>query len=537
MALTVGSRLGHYDVTALIGEGGMGEVYQATDTKLNRQVALKILPEAFAADPDRLARFQREAQVLASLNHPGIAAIYGLEETGDTRALVLELVEGPTLADRIKQGPIPIDEALLIAKQIAEALEAAHEAGVIHRDLKPANIKVRDDGTVKVLDFGLAKALEPSPEGDPSQSPTLTAAATQMGVIMGTAAYMSPEQARGRPVDKRADVWAFGVVLYEMLTGAPLWKGATTTDLIAAAVTKEPDFESLPDLLHPRVIELLKACLEKDPRERVRDVGDVRLALKRASSSAVEIDTNSAAASGALGRGSARLAWGLFALALVSGVALSSILVMTPRGTESAEWFSLLPPNSTDGVPPEAVIGPDGQSVVYRARNNSGDIVLWLQRFDAATPRELPGTEGAYLPFWSADGESIGFFAPFLEPFLQTIDLSGGEPRRLVRVESPRGADWNEEDIILVAPQWGGVLHTIPAAGRELTPVAGLLGDDVNHLHPQFLPGGRDFLFFAWDRANDSFGLYVGSLDSTDVKRLGDLPVAGRVSGRLSLLR
>ena len=225
MALEVGSRLGHYDVTALIGEGGMGQVYQATDTKLNRQVALKILPEAFAADPDRLARFQREAQVLASLNHPNIAAIHGIEEAEDTRALVLELVEGPTLADRISKGPIPVDAALPIAKQITEALEAAHEAGVIHRDLKPANIKVKDDGTVKVLDFGLAKALDPSPEGDPSQSPTLTAAATQMGVIMGTAAYMSPEQTSGAATDKRTDIWSFGVVLFEMLTGRRLFEG------------------------------------------------------------------------------------------------------------------------------------------------------------------------------------------------------------------------------------------------------------------------------------------------------------------------
>ena len=225
MALNVGSRLGHYDVTALIGEGGMGQVYQATDTKLNRQVALKILPEAFATDPDRLARFQREAQVLASLNHPGIAAIYGLEESDGTRALVLELVEGPTLSDRIAQGAIPLEEALPIAKQIAEALEAAHEAGVIHRDLKPANIKVKDDGTVKVLDFGLAKALDPTPIGDPSQSPTLTAAATQMCVILGTAAYLSPEQARGKAVDKRADIWAFGVVPLEMLTGQKVFEG------------------------------------------------------------------------------------------------------------------------------------------------------------------------------------------------------------------------------------------------------------------------------------------------------------------------
>ena len=237
MALEVGSRLGHYDVTALIGEGGMGQVYRATDTKLNRQVALKILPEAFASDPDRLARFQREAQVLASLNHPNIAQIHGLEESEGTRALVLELVEGPTLADRIAKGAIPFDEALPIARQIAEALEAAHEAGVIHRDLKPANIKVKDDGTVKVLDFGLAKALDTTHEGDPSQSPTLTAAATQMGVIMGTAAYMSPEQASGKPVDKRSDIWAFGAVLFEMLTGQRTFGGEDVSHTVAHVLT------------------------------------------------------------------------------------------------------------------------------------------------------------------------------------------------------------------------------------------------------------------------------------------------------------
>ena len=282
MALQVGSRLGHYDVTALIGEGGMGQVYQATDTKLNRQVALKILPEAFATDPDRLARFQREAQVLASLNHPGIAAIYGLEEADDTRALVLELVEGPTLADRIAQGPMPVDEALPIAKQIAEALEAAHEAGVIHRDLKPANIKVKDDGTVKVLDFGLAKAFQPD-ASDPnlSQSPTisLTAAATQMGMVIGTAAYMAPEQAKGKVVDKRADVWAFGAVLFEMLTGQKPFVGDDVSDTLALVLKFEPEWEALPTGTPPRIRQLIQTCLQKDPKRRVHHVADVRLAM------------------------------------------------------------------------------------------------------------------------------------------------------------------------------------------------------------------------------------------------------------------
>ena len=258
----------------------MGQVYQATDTKLNRQVALKILPEAFASDPDRLARFQREAQVLASLNHPNIAAIHGLEESEGTKALVLELVAGPTLADRIKQGPIPIDEALPIAKQIAEALEAAHEAGVIHRDLKPANIKVKDDGTVKVLDFGLAKALDTAPESDPSQSPTLTAAATQMGVIMGTAAYMSPEQARGKTVDRRADIWSFGAVLFEMLSGRRPFEGRDVSEVLAAVIQSAPDWDTLPGDTPPHLNILVRRCLEKEPRQRMQAVGDVRLAIE-----------------------------------------------------------------------------------------------------------------------------------------------------------------------------------------------------------------------------------------------------------------
>ena len=279
MSLGVGARLGHYAVTAKLGEGGMGEVWRATDTQLNRDVALKILPEAFATDPDRLARFQREAQVLASLNHPGIAAIYGIEEQDGTRALVLELVEGPTLADRISKGPIPLDEALPIAKQIAEALEAAHEAGVIHRDLKPANIKVREDGTVKVLDFGLAKALDQSPTGDPSQSPTLTAAATQMGVIMGTPAYMSPEQASGTPVDKRADIWSFGVVLFEMLTGQRMFTGETVSHVLASVLRADPDWTTLPTETPAAINRLLRRCLAKDRRVRTPDVAVARIEI------------------------------------------------------------------------------------------------------------------------------------------------------------------------------------------------------------------------------------------------------------------
>ena len=370
MPLSPGTRLGHYDVIALLGEGGMGQVWQATDTQLNRKVALKILPDAFAADPDRLARFKREAQILASLNHPNIAAIYGIEESDDTRALVLELVEGPTLADRIAKGPIPLDEALPIAKQIAEALEAAHEAGVIHRDLKPPNIKVREDGTVKVLDFGLAKALDPNPESDPSQSPTLTAAATQMGVIMGTASYMSPEQARGKSVDKRSDIWAFGCVLYEMLTGRPVIQGELVSDVLAKIIEGRPDLAALPAGVPPPVRQLLRRCLEKDPRRRLRDIGEALIQLEDAIGVAPDTATATTVASrpvswrwltitalGALGLGS-----------LITGTVVWSLRPTVSR--QPAQMVLLTPPEGPlrlGSGQPDVAISRDGSRVVYRS--------------------------------------------------------------------------------------------------------------------------------------------------------------------------
>ena len=414
MALEVGSRLGHYDVAALIGEGGMGRVYQATDTKLNRQVALKILPEAFATDPDRLARFQREAQVLASLNHPGIAAIYGIEEADDTRALVLELVEGPTLADRIAQGPIPVDEALPIAKQIAEALEAAHEQGVIHRDLKPASIKVKDDGTVKVLDFGLAKALDTAPEGDPSQSPTLTAAATQMGVIMGTAAYMSPEQARGKPVDKRADIWAFGCVLYEMFTGQRAFQGEDVSLTLASVMKSDPDFTRLRDDTPGAVRRLLVRSLLKDPSQRLRDIGDAHFELTVMEPSAAGSDMTGAVPTGAAGRvtatSSKRRAW------------LATVVVAAALGA-SAMWLPSLggrfaldtDTSMADGVVRFSIpltegqqlvmyqstpaVSPDGQTVAYAA-SEGGETRIFVRSLSGFESRALEGTEGGDSRFF-----------------------------------------------------------------------------------------------------------------------------------------
>ena len=404
MPLQPGTTLGPYQVTAKIGEGGMGEVYQATDTKLNRQVALKILPEAFAADPDRLARFQREAQVLASLNHPNIGGIYGLEEAEGTRALVLELVEGPTLGDRIAQGPIPIDEALPIAKQVAEALEAAHEAGVIHRDLKPANIKVREDGTVKVLDFGLAKALDPSPDADPSQSPTLTAAATQMGVIMGTAAYMSPEQARGSTADHRADIWSFGVVLYEMLTGERLFSGTTVSDTLASVLKTEPDSHALASDIPVSVRKLLRRCLDKDRRNRLQHIGDGRVEINEALTPSPRdaVETSPATQPGGWQQA---LPWvaGLVIGGLIAGGVVWSLT--RPQAPRLARFsLGVLPPQRTFGRP-TVVVSPDGTRIVYVAGQ------FYVRQIDQLEAVPLRGAVGIN-PFFSPDGNWVGFRGP-----------------------------------------------------------------------------------------------------------------------------
>ena len=410
MALEVGSRLGHYDVTALIGEGGMGQVYQATDTKLNRQVALKILPEAFADDPDRLARFQREAQVLASLNHPGIAAIYGIEESDDTRALVLELVEGPTLADRIAQGPIPVDEALPIAKQIAEALEAAHEQGVIHRDLKPANIKVRPDGTVKVLDFGLAKALEGS-GSDASESPTITAAATQQGVILGTAAYMSPEQARGKPVDKRSDIWAFGAVLYEMLTGKRPFEGRDVSEVLGGVMRLEPEWNALPDDTPPHLFVFLKRCLEKEPKQRVHDIADVRLAMEGAFETSVSAPGKTGAPTLRVWQRAVPATIALMGAVLATAFAVW-ILVRPEVASVEVNRFAI-PLSDTDPINarsslPILAVSPDGTRIVYAA-GGSSEPQLYVHRIGELVGEPLRGGEGGESPFFSPGGEWVGF--------------------------------------------------------------------------------------------------------------------------------
>ena len=516
MPLEPGTRLGHYDVTALLGEGGMGQVWQATDTQLNRQVALKILPDAFADDPDRLARFTREAQILASLNHPNIAAIYGIEEAEGTRALVLELVEGPTLADRISTGPIPLDEALPIAKQIAEALEAAHEAGVIHRDLKPANIKVREDGTVKVLDFGLAKALDPNPDADPSQSPTLTAAATQMGVIMGTAAYMSPEQASGSTADKRADIWSFGVVLFEMLTGQRLFTGKTVSHVLAKILDRKLDFAVLPTATPAPVKRLLRRCLEKEQKRRLRDVGEALIHLEEAATAPADEPAAGSAVVPQHAGWRRALPWAA-AVALAAVVGLAVWTVRPSPAPDSVRRFaiSLLASDTLafSASGPSVALSPDGETLVYAA-TRSGVSQLFRRAMGELEAVSIRGTEGANFPVFSPDSAWVAFTAGGV---LKKIALAGGPAVTLYDDEA--GADvsnasWGPNDTLVFGFNGNGQdLLQVSASGGAARPVTTLAADDgeTDHRWPELLPGGDALLFTVWS------GPSLSGLDSAQI--------------------
>ena len=523
MPLSPGTSLGHYDVTSLLGEGGMGQVWQATDTQLNRQVALKILPDAFADDPDRLARFTREAQILASLNHPNIAAIHGIEESEGTRALVLELVEGPTLADRISQRALPVDEALPIAKQIAEALEAAHEAGVIHRDLKPANIKVREDGTVKVLDFGLAKALDPAPDVDPSQSPTLTAAATQMGVIMGTAAYMSPEQARGKTVDKRADVWAFAVVLLEMLTGRKVFEGEDVSMTLSGVLRQEPDWSRLPSAVSPSLSVFLHRCLDKDPKQRVGDIRDVRLAMEGAFETPPSASSELVAAPPLhVWQRPMPAAFMAMALVLVSGLIGWSVTRPAPARLVhvalSPDDAGLLTPTA---VAPAVAISPNGEHIAYLtggAPNVGGD-ELRLRSLDSPMSTTLVADSGMVNPFFSPDGQSVAFWDA-RSPALKRVSVQGGPVSTICELPAGlRGASWGADGTIVFGVNGGGLWRVAAAGGdpEELTTPAVAQGE-VAHHWPEVLPGRDAVLFTIIATPIEESQIAVLSLDTLEQK-------------------
>ncbi len=503
----------------------MGEVYRARDTKLGRDVALKILPPAFAGDADRIARFRREAQVLASLNHTSIAAIYGLEDADGTSALVLELVEGPTLADRLARGAVPLSEALGIARAIADALEAAHEKGVVHRDLKPANIKITPDGQVKVLDFGLAKMLESDGASSSiSMSPTLSIHATNAGVILGTAAYMSPEQARGKPVDRRADIWAFGCVLYEMLTASRAFAGEDVTDTIAAIVRDVPEWSRLPADVPPAIRQLLRRCLEKDPKERLPSIGSARLEIKDVMASSSISVASAAAAPPARAARTKTVAW--IAAAVVMLVAAGAA-AWALRGTpvEAPVYrASLLPPDKAPwAVATPATrfaVSPDGRRLAFLAAGADGITRIWVRQLDALIAQPLSGTEGVLYAFWSYDSRRLAFGGGGK---LKVIDASGGPSIAIADGASNNGGSWRPDDTILFVPQPNGGIFRINAAGGTLTRVTKPDQADLegNHWQPFFLPDGRHFLYhLTVSKSQPTGGVYVAAIDGDITPKL-----------------
>ena len=492
MSLASGTRLGPYEIRSPIGAGGMGEVYRAKDTKLDREVAIKVLPESFALDADRVARFTREAKALASLNHPNIAAIYAVETSPDlvSTALVMELVEGDDLSTIVARGALPLDEALPIARQMAEALEAAHELGIVHRDLKPQNIKVRADGTVKVLDFGLAKALDRTLDSGPgaldaANSPTLTVRGTQMGMIIGTAAYMSPEQAKGKSVDRRADIWAFGVVVFEMLTGRPAFAGDSITEVLGAVVLKEPDWSTLPATAPERLRDLIQRCLQKDPRQRQRDIGDAKLELD-----AIAGDTSTEAAAPASAGGRRGLSMPVLAGAalVVASVGLAVGWMLPRGGTVSSSVvttrFIVSGPDGESPVAPS--ITPDGRTLIFAAGNQ-----LYKRDLGAFDATPMPGTNGAKMPMISPDGRWVAFFAGGK---IKKASLAGGDPTTIVEAaDNIPGAAWGPDDTIVFSRSWATGLSSVPVAGGEIRQLTepDRANGERGHWRPHPLPSGH----------------------------------------------
>ena len=497
--MQIGARLGAYEVIAKLGEGGMGEVYRARDLRLDREVAVKILPESFARDPDRLMRFDREAKTLAALNHPHIAQVHGLEESPDgTRALVMELVEGEDLAERLTRGPLPLDEALPIARQIAEALEAAHDAGIIHRDLKPANVKVRADGKVKVLDFGLARIVDASGAGGAGRSggtehsPTITSPAmTKMGMILGTAAYMAPEQAKGKVVDRRADIWSFGCVLYEMLTGARPFDGEDVTEILGAIVKTEPDWSRVAETTPPPIAALMRRCLQKDPRRRQQHMGDARIEIEEA----LEAPLLPAGA----GRARARTAYVPWAVAVLASAA-ALVMSLWPSSSDSPAAPVLrvditTPPVMNFSQIADFALSPDGRFIAFVAGSQTAPISV--RTLESGDVRQLPGTDGAAQLFWSPDSRTVGFFAG---GHLMRVELAGGAPATIARsVGVSLGATWNRDGTILFGRfgpvgQLSPVMRVSASGGAPSTVTESTVAVPF-HSYPQFLPDGDRFIF------------------------------------------
>ena len=548
MTLFAGTRIGAYEVLSLLGEGGMGQVYRARDTNLGRDVALKILPEAVAADSERLARFEREARTLASLNHPHIAAIYGIERQGQTRALVMEFVDGEDLSRVIGRGALPVAEVVDIAGQIASALESAHELSIVHRDLKPANVMRRSDGTVKILDFGLAKAVTPDAPGSSSamNSPTLTAQGTQAGMILGTAAYMAPEQARGRAVDKRADIWAFGVVVYELLAGRRLFAGDDVSDVLAAVLRQDVDFEALPADTPPHLRALLERCIDRELKTRLRDIGEARIALTRAAmpaSGASQMSVRASARSGSSAGATATertgllealtrrmtvregLAWVLLLGAAVPGAVAAGLYISgTPAASGGANdplasttAFTFVAPDNIVGDAGGAVISPDGEKIVFAGRAPDGTRPLWLRRLNSIEITRLPDTEDAIDPFWAPNSESVGFGA---QGKLKRLDLGSTRAQVLTDAARANGGAWSHTGTIVFSPDYRQPLMRVAETGGARTPVTTLdvKAGDTGHRYPFFLPDGRHFIYMA--NRDGSTALVAGDTESDLHKEL-----------------
>jgi Tol biopolymer transport system component len=500
----IGSTLSHYRITAKLGEGGMGVVWRAEDSQLDREVALKILPEGLVADSDRLARFEREAKLLAQLNHPHIAQIYGLEVSGPTRALVMELVEGPTLAERLEAGPMPLDEGLAMARHLAGALEAAHDKGIVHRDLKPQNVKVAEDGQVKVLDFGLAKALEPESSSSTmsplTHSPTISFGATVEGVILGTAAYMAPEQAAGKAVDRRADIWAFGVLVYEALTGGQMFAADSVPETLAAVLRGEIDLARLPEGTPAAVRRLLRRCLERNPKNRLHDIADARIVLDEVLSGGVEEELPTVEEAPPPVAGwrrllpwvAALLAVGVVLAAFVAGQATrpSAASLQVEIGAPEGERFHF---QGDYGAP--AVFSPDGSEVAFGAVGADARTRLWVRNLATGAARRLEGTEGATAPFFSPDGRSLGYFA---ENKVWTIAVSGGAPLGVADAGGGRGGAWAPGGTIVFSPEFRSPLFRVPAAGgkpEQLTRIDATRHS--SHRWPVITPDGRAVVYLA----------------------------------------
>ena len=510
MSLASGTRLGLYQILAPLGAGGMGEVYRAHDTKLGREVAIKVLPSGFPREPERLARFEREARLLASLNHPNVATLHGLEQSDDTHFLVMELVSGETLTEKISRGPIPIKEALPLFQQLAEALEEAHEKGIIHRDLKPANIKITDDGKVKVLDFGLAKAFsEEMPPADLSHSPTITRQGTETGVVLGTAAYMSPEQARGKTLDKRTDIWSFGCVLYESLTGQAPFLGETVSDTMVRILEREPDWDALPDDTPPFIRLLLHRCLQKDAKDRLHDIADARIEIRDASSEpyrAISADEVPPAARKQVWEKA--VPWAVAGLlAVVAALAFwSPWQASTPAGS-TRRFATTLPPGQT--IPnlgswgSTVALSADGSQLVYVAQEGNSR-QLYRRAMDSFEAEPIPGTERALAPFLSPNGEWVCFYS---RRELKKVSLRGGAPSGICRLNATtfRAGYWGPDDTIVYGHCTFGLVK-VPAAGgtpEQFTRVSAV-EDEAGHVFPQLLPGGKAVLFTIWNSPKDS---------------------------------